>query len=150
MTFLRFLAWAFYWMRLELAALQQPERPCSVTRVRDRWRVQFGESVAEAREAWAAIRLLLEGRPETEPIAFAPTEIADAADELETMHDKRAAESARAAEDLVERANRLAAEEGERARREAAELVRIHNLEAERQAAAADEDDDDDDNPPPL
>lgn len=89
MTFLRFLAWAFYWMRLELVALQQPELACSVTRERGRWRVVFGETVGEARESWRAIRSLLEGRAESEPLELSPEALAKAADELADAQDRR-------------------------------------------------------------
>lgn len=88
MTFLRFLAWAFYWMRLELVALEQPHLRCSVTRERGRWLVVFGENVASAREAWCAIRLMLEGTPETEPLEFTPEALAKIADELEEKHER--------------------------------------------------------------
>lgn len=96
LTFLRFLAWAFYWMRLELAALGQPERACSVTRERGRWRVVFGESTGEGREAWCAIRQMLEGRDEREPLELTPEALARVADALEERHDEL--EAARLAE----------------------------------------------------
>lgn len=87
-TFVRFLAWAFYWMRLELAALQQPDRELSVIRARGRFTVTFGESVGHGREAWQAIRHMLEGRDEREPLEFSPEAMAAAADELEELQGK--------------------------------------------------------------
>jgi hypothetical protein len=88
-TFLNFLAWAFYWMRLELVALQKPNERCSVSREAGRtsWHVELGEQHAEAREAWRAIRLLLEGRPETEPLELSPEAIGKQADALAEAHD---------------------------------------------------------------
>jgi len=88
-TFFNFLAWAFYWMRLELVALQQPNARCSVSREAGRtsWHVELGEQHAEAREAWRAIRLLLEGRPETEPLELSPEAIGKQADALAEAHD---------------------------------------------------------------
>lgn len=95
MTFLRFLACVFYWLRLELAALERPTLPCAVTRERGRWRATFGESIGEGREAWLAVRALLEGTPETEPLELEPEALESAAVKLaHELEERRAAELA--------------------------------------------------------
>jgi hypothetical protein len=108
MSFLHFLAHLFYWIRLELAAIERPHLPCSLTRERGRWRVLFGETTGEAREAWRAIRQVLEGRPESDPLELEPRALEVAAavlsDELANRRERELEEELLERERELERA----------------------------------------------
>lgn len=140
LTFLRFLAWTFYWLRLELAALQEPARPWIIARARGRWRVYYGESTGhaleeleaahkegEGPEAWQAIRQALEGVEPHKPLEFTPEALGSAADELEAAQ----AEAAKAG---------LAELEAERdRRRQFLELARTQRAALEAELAELEE-----------